>query len=175
MYMVIDDPVSGTLAKIPFEVQLCESAVQIIQGVSCHAPGQLVTTAVNTPELPFEDLELHFFGGERAPLRTPSHCGTYTTEASFTPWDGNGPVNTTSSFQIEHGPNGGPCPGSILPFNPPANAGSTNIQAGEFTSFTLSMNRHDGEQNAQSVQATLPPGLSRDALQHRTVPRTAGQ
>ena len=47
-----------------------------------------------------------------------------------------------------------------MPFSPTATAGSTNLQAGEFTPFTLSFTRHDGEQNVQSVEATLPPGLS---------------
>ena len=160
MYMVIEDKVSGTLVKIPLEVRLCESMVQIINGVSCQAPGQIITTAVNTPELPFEDLELHFFGGERAPLATPPRCGTYTTNASFTPWDGNGPVNTSSSFLIEFGPHGSPCPGPSLPFNPSLTAGSTNIQAGAFTPFTMTMSREDGEQNLQAVGLHMPPGLS---------------
>jgi hypothetical protein len=160
MYLVAEDPVSGTIGKQTGKVSLCESAGEALDGVACEAPGQIVTTFKNIPNLPLEDVELHFFGGERAPLRTPSHCGTYTTQASFIPWDGNGPVNTTSSFQVEHGPQGGPCPGPSLPFNTSANAGSTNIQAGAFTSFTLSAIRHDGEQNVQSLRATLPPGLS---------------
>ena len=37
--------------------------------------GQLVATFKNTPQLPFEDLNLHFFGGSRAPLGTPALCG----------------------------------------------------------------------------------------------------
>jgi hypothetical protein len=160
MYMVIEDPVSGTLVKIPFKVQLCESAGQVISGMTCQATGQIITTAHNTPELPFEDLQLHFFGGERAPLTTPSHCGTYTTLASFTPWDGNGPVNTSSSFQVGPGPNGTPCPGATLPFNPSLAAGSSNIQAGAFSPFTMTMSREDGEQNLQAVSLKMPPGLS---------------
>jgi NHL repeat len=160
MYLVAEDPVSGTIVKQTGKVSLCESVGEVLDGVSCEAPGQIVTTFKNIPNLPLEEAELHFFGGERAPLRTPSRCGTYTTKASFIPWDGNGPVNTISSFQIEHGPNGGPCPGASLPFNTSANAGSTNIQAGAFTSFTLSAIRHDGEQNVQSLRGTLPPGLS---------------
>jgi hypothetical protein len=160
MYLIAEDPVSGTIVKQTGKVSLCENVGEVLDGVSCEAPGQIVGTFKNIPDVPLEEAELHFFGGERAPLRTPSRCGTYTTYASFIPWDGNGPVNTTSSFQIEHGPQGSPCPGPSLPFNPAANAGSTNIQAGEFSPFTLSMIRHDGEQNVQSVQATLPPGLS---------------
>jgi DNA-binding beta-propeller fold protein YncE len=160
MYLIAEDPVSGTIVKQTGKVSLCENTGEVFDGVTCEAPGQIVTTFRNTPNLPLEEAELHFFGGERAPLRTPSRCGTYTTKASFTPWDGNGPVNTISSFQIEHGPNGTTCPGASLPFSASANAGSTNLQAGEFSPFTLSMIRHDGEQNTQSVQATLPPGLS---------------
>ena len=111
MYMIAEDPVSGSLIKLTGEVKL-------------SAPGQIVTTFENTPDLPFEELQLHFFGGERAPLTTPSRCGTYTTQASFVPWDGNGPENTSSSFQITSGPNGGPCPGASLPFNPSLTAGA---------------------------------------------------
>ena len=160
MYMMVEDPVSGSTVKLAGEVRLCESAEQVLNGVSCQAPGQIVTTFENTPDLPFEELELHFFGGERAPLTTPSRCGTYTTQASFTPWDGNAPVNTSSSFEITSGPNGGPCPGASLPFDPSLTAGSTNIQAGAFTPFTMTMSREDGQQNLQAISLHMPPGLS---------------
>jgi DNA-binding beta-propeller fold protein YncE len=159
MYMAIEDPASGTMVKIPFEVRLCEGAGEVINGVSCEGPGQIITTAHNTPELPFEDLELHFFGGERAPLTTPPHCGIYTTQAVFTPWDGNGPVNTTASFKVEHGPDGGPCPGASLPFSPVLAGGSTNINAGAFSPLTTTISRADGEQSLQSVQLHMPAGL----------------
>jgi hypothetical protein len=146
MYLVAEDPVSGTLIKLTGEVHLSET-------------GQIITTFKNTPELPFENLALHFFGGERAPLTTPSRCGTYTTQASFVPWDGNGPVNTSASFQIEHGPNGGPCPGASLPFNPSLTVGTTNNQAGGFTLFTMTMSHEDGNQPLQGIQLHMPPGL----------------
>ena len=148
MYIVAEDPYSGSLIKLAGEVSLNPQT------------GQIVTTFKNTPDVPFENLELHFFGGERAPLATPSRCGTYTTTAVFTPWDGNGPVTAESSFKIEHGPGGGPCPGATLPFNPTVNAGATNIQAGAFSPLTVTLNRKDGEQNLKSIEAKLPPGLS---------------
>ena len=147
MYMIAEDPVSGSLIKLTGEVKL-------------SATGQIVTTFENTPDLPFEELQLHFFGGERAPLTTPSRCGTYTTQASFVPWDGNGPENTSSSFQITSGPNGGPCPGASLPFNPSLTAGTTSNQAGGLTPFTMTMSRADGNQNLQAVSLKMPPGLS---------------
>jgi DNA-binding beta-propeller fold protein YncE len=148
MYIVAEDPYSGTLIKLAGEVSLNPDT------------GQISTTFKNTPDVPFENLELHFFGGERAPLSTPSRCGTYTTQASFVPWDGNGPVPSESSFKIDHGPGGGPCPGASLPFSPTVSAGATNIQAGAFSPLTVTMNRKDGEQNLKSIVAKLPPGLS---------------
>ncbi len=160
MYMMVEDPVSGSTVKLTGEVRLCENTGEVIEGVSCQAPGQIITTFKNTPDLPFEELELHFFGGERAPLTTPSRCGTYTTQASFTPWDGNAPVNTSSSFQITSGPNGSPCPGQSLPFNPSLTAGTTSIQAGGFSPFTMTMSREDGQQNLQAISLNMPEGLS---------------
>ncbi len=148
MYLVAEDPYSGSLIKLAGEVSINPDT------------GQIVTTFKNTPDLPFENLELHFFGGERAPLSTPSRCGMYTTQAVFTPWDGNGPVNTSSSFKIDHGPGGSACPSASLPFSPTVNAGATNIQAGAFSPLTVTVNRKDGEQNLKSLEAKLPPGLS---------------
>lgn len=147
MYLVAEDPVSGTLIKLAGEVTLTPS-------------GQIVTTFENTPDLPFENLEMHFFGGERAPLSTPARCGAYTTKAVFTPWDGNGAITSESSFNIEHGPDGGPCPGASLPFSPTLNAGTTSNDAGNFSPFSTTIQRQDGEQNMQSVTLHMPSGLS---------------
>ncbi len=148
LYIVAQDPVSGTLIKLPGEV------------VANPVTGQLVSTFENTPQLPFEELELHFFGGDRAPLSTPSRCGTYTTDASFTPWSSSTPVESSSSFDVTSGPNGGPCPGAALPFAPSLTAGTTSIQAGGFSPFTMTVSREDGEQNIQQIQLHMPAGLS---------------
>jgi hypothetical protein len=146
MYIVAEDPVSGVLVKLP--------------GMVAPDPvtGQLTSTFKNTPQLPFEDLELHFFGGARAPLSTPALCGSYETNALFAPWSGEASVNTSTSFQITTGPNGGPCT-NPLPFAPSLTAGTTSIQAGGFSPFTMTMSRPDGSQNLQAVQLKMPPGL----------------
>ena len=148
LYIVARDPVSGVLLKLPGEV------------VPDSVTGQIVSTFKNTPELPFEELELHFFGGERAPLGTPSHCGTYATSAVFVPWSGNEPVGASFPFGITAGPGGGPCPGAVLPFDPSLTAGSTNNQAGAYSPFTMTMSRDDGDQGLGSVSLRMPPGLS---------------
>jgi hypothetical protein len=147
LYIVAQDPVSGTLIKLAGEVKLDQ------------ATGQLVSTFDNTPQLPFEDLKLHFFGGDRAPLATPAACGSYTTTASIDPWSGNAPVSSSSTFQITSGPNGSAC-ASPLPFSPSLTAGTTSIQAGGFSPFTMTVTRGDGQQNIQGIQLHMPAGLS---------------
>ena len=146
LYLVAEDPVSGTLVKVAGEVK------------PDPVTGQLVSTFDNTPQLPFEDLKLHFFGGDRAPLATPASCGSYTTSASISPWSGNAPAQSSSTFDVTSGVNGGPC-ASPLPFSPELTAGSTNIQTGAFTPFEMTMSRQDGNQDLEAVQLHMPPGL----------------
>ena len=84
MYIVVYSEESGVLVKFAGEVK------------PNPVTGQLVTTFNETPQLPFEDLTLHFFGGSRAPLGTPALCGAYTTSALFSPWSGSPPVEPSS-------------------------------------------------------------------------------
>ena len=146
MYIVVEDPVSGVLVKLAGQVSLDP------------VTGQPVATFDSTPQLPFEDLSLHFFGSARAPLTTPALCGTYTTQAWIAPWSGNEPATPSSSFQITSGPNGAPC-SDPQPFTPGFQAGSTNLQAGAFTPFTLTMSRPDADQTLSRIEMQFPPGL----------------
>jgi hypothetical protein len=146
LYIVAEDPISGSRIKVAGDVHLSSS-------------GQIVSTFSNTPQLAFEDLKLHFFGGSRAPLATPTLCGPYTTSASIDPWSGNPAAQTSSTFNITSGPNGSPCanpPG----FAPSLTAGSTNLQAGAFTPLNTTLSREDGQQNIRAIKLHMPPGLS---------------
>jgi hypothetical protein len=146
LYLVVKDPVSGVIVKLAGEVKPDPET------------GQLVSTFKETPQLPFEDLTLHFFGGSRAPLGTPALCGGYKTVASVTPWSGNPPVSSTSEFLITSGPNHTSC-SDPLPFAPELTTGSLNIQAGAFTPFMMTMSREDGNQNLDAIKLQMPPGL----------------
>jgi hypothetical protein len=146
MYVVVENQTAGVLVKLAGEVK------------PDPVTGQLTATFKETPDLPFEDLRLHFFGGSRAPLGTPALCGSYSTTASFAPWSGNTAVPSSSEFQITSGPNGSPC-SNPLPFDPSLTTGSLNIQAGAFTPFTMTMSREDGNQNLDAIQLKMPPGL----------------
>ncbi len=155
MYLFAEDPVSGSTVKLPGSVELGGQP-----GAEGLAPGQIRSTFANNPQLPFEDAELHFFGGERAPLASPNRCGAYTTSAVFTPWSGGEPIHSSSSFEITSGPNGTPCPGAALPFNPTLSSGTTNINAGAFTPLATTLSRPDGNQSIQSVTLHYPAGVS---------------
>jgi hypothetical protein len=147
MYFVAEDPYSGTLVKIPGEVHLDPTT------------GQIVATFNHTPQVPFEDLRVEFFGGARAPLSTPAKCGDYTTTTSIEPWSGNAAAEPSTTFPITSGPGGSPCK-NPLPFAPSLTAETTSIQAGGFTPFSMTMSREDGNQNLQAVQLHMPLGLS---------------
>ena len=156
VYVVAEEPISGVLVKLPGKLALDS------------VTGQLTATFEDTPQLPFEDIDLQFFGGAQAPLSTPARCGTYTTNAPFVPWaaeesDQSALTRTaTSTFAISSGPNGSPCryQGQALLFSPSMTAGTASIQAGAFSPLTVTIGRADGQQAIQSMRLKLPPGLS---------------
>jgi hypothetical protein len=151
MYLVAKDPISGVLVKQAGHVQL-------------SATGQLTGSFPNIPQLPFEDAEVEFFGGERAPLATPAHCGSYTTSATLEPWTNNETIHealhATSTFNITTGLGGGACPAPALPFAPSLVSETTNINAGAFTPLSTTLSREDGQQNISAVTLHYPPGVS---------------
>ena len=81
----------------------------------------------------------------------------------------------SSTFEVTSGPHGAPCPGASLPFTPSLTAGTTSIQAGGFSPFTMTMGREDGEQHLQAIELHMPPGLSGMLSSVEAVPRSAGQ
>jgi hypothetical protein len=147
MYVYVEDPISGSRVKVAGEV------------VPNPVTGQLVSTFKETPQLPFETFEIHFFGGDRAPLATPSKCGAYATTAAVEPWTETGAVDSSSTFDVTSGPNGSAC-NDPLPFNPSLTVGTSSIQAGGFTPFVMTMSREDGEQPLQGIALHMPKGVS---------------
>jgi hypothetical protein len=146
LYIALKDPYSGVLVKLAGEVK------------PDPATGQLVTTFLNNPQVPFDRLKLSFFGGPRAALVNPPLCGMYTTETEMTPWSGGASATPSWSFQIGSGPGGSPCVAS-QPFSPGLVSGTLSNQAGGFSPFSLTFDRSDGEQNMSRIQVETPPGL----------------
>jgi hypothetical protein len=164
MYIYAEDPLTGIRAKAAGEVLEDPVTGQL----TAHFEKNPVFAkdpryageqeAQFLPEVPFEDVELHFFGGDRAPLVTPALCGSYTTTGTFTPWSGTPTTEASSEFQIVSGPHGTPCQ-NPLPFAPSLTAETTSIQAGGFSPFSMTMSREDGNQSLRAVKLRMPPGL----------------
>jgi hypothetical protein len=147
LYLDVEDRRAGVVAKLAGEVELNE------------VTGQVVTVFPNSPQVPFEEAKLHFFGSDRAPLSTPPSCGTYTSSASIVPWSGSAQSKSTSTFQITSGPDETPC-ASPRPFQPGFQAGTTSVQAGGYSPLTLTMSRPDADQPLGKLSVVLPPGVS---------------
>ncbi len=147
LYIVAEDPALGIRAKLAGEAKLNPQT------------GQITSTFTDTPQVPFQELDLQLFGGPAGSLTTPSACGSYSASASFTPWSGTPSVNVSSepAFQITSGPAGSSC-SSPQPFNPSLVAGATSLQAGGYTSFNLHLSRPDGNQTLTNLSVQLPAG-----------------
>ena len=129
------------------------------------ATGQLTSISENIAQLPFSELRVRLNGGPRSPLDNPAVCGNAVTTSDFTPWSAPGitpeglslpgtPDATPSSFYEVSG-----CA------NPPGlkpgfTAGTVTPQAGQFSAFTLDLERADREQFVKGIQVHTPPGLS---------------
>ena len=157
LYVTVKDPKTGVVIKLPGEVD------------PDPVTGQLRATFDNTPQLPFSDFQLHFKGGNRGALVTPSTCGAFQTTSSFSPWSAADPDNptpaetrtSTDGFTIASGPNGTPCVSSPAqaPFTPSFTAGSLNPTAGAFTPLSVTFSRSDQEQELGGVTVRMAPGL----------------
>lgn len=151
LYIVVDDPQSGTVVKLAGMVAADPQS------------GQLTSTFAENPQLPFEDLELSIPGGAFAPLKTPATCGAYSTTSSLTPWSApeSGPPATPSdTYEISQGPGGG-CASSeaTMPNAPSFDAGTVEPLAGHYSPFVLSLRREDGSQRFSAIGLQPPPGL----------------
>jgi hypothetical protein len=145
IYLAVHDPATGIVVKLAGHVE------------ADPVTGQLTTTFKNNPQLPFSDLKLKFFGGSRAPLITPSGCGTYETKSSLTPWTGTAAVGLANTFNVSSGPAGGPCLSGQ--FVPSFTAGTASNQAAGSSPFSVTFSRQDGEQRLSGAQVKTPPGL----------------
>jgi uncharacterized repeat protein (TIGR01451 family) len=151
VYLTVEDTQTGIVAKFAGEVS------------PDPVSGQLVTSFTEAPELPLEDVNVHLFGGSRAPFISPPLCGTHTTTATLTPWTSpeGADVHESDSFQTSALPGGGNCPTSPgqAPNSPSFSAGTIAPQAGAYSPFVLKLNREDGSQRLSGVDTTLAPGL----------------
>jgi hypothetical protein len=153
VYLVIEDPQTGIIAKLPGEVEADKGT------------GQVTVTFEDLPQLPFTYLRLNLKGGNRSALASPATCGNFVTTATNTPWsypDSGAPTISANGFEINQGPNGMPCAKTPQerPFDIGWSAGSTSTTAGAKSPVTMRITRPDGSQELDSLSLTTPRGLS---------------
>ncbi len=151
------DAQSGRLARLFMQVHSEEYGVtaKFVGNVSIDpSSGQLTATFTNLIQQPIDEVTLNFHGGPRAALANPTACGDYSSNIDLTPWSApyTRDAVLTSPFEVTEncGPRG---------FAPSFSAGPVNPQAGAYSPFTLTFSRNDGEQFANDIEQTLPPGL----------------
>jgi len=149
LYLAIESPRFGLQIKLPGRVDPDPDT------------GRLTATFDYNPQVPFEDLTLHFRGGgPQSELATPEVCGHYATTGSLEPWSApeSGPPAQIDEpgFDVESD-----CAPSAdrRPFGPSFEAGTTGTQAGAYSPLVIKVNRRDGEQELRSLDFTLPKGL----------------
>jgi hypothetical protein len=144
-YVVIDDPLSGVIIKLPAELKADAET------------GQLTARLQEMPQYPLSDVKIKFFED----LATPQSCGSFTATSDLTPWSAPETPDATpsASFAITSGVGGSPCPGTF-PFAPAFSSETAATQAGAFSPLELSISRKDGEQHIVGLTETTPEGLS---------------
>ena len=148
IYIVAEDPVSGTLIKLAGEIEANQRT------------GQLTIALRELPQLPIGALELHFFGGERSLLGTPPACGLATTTSALTPWSGAPAAAPSSSFDIDMGMDGAAC-SAAQPFDPTFQATSTTAGAADaYGSLSLFVSRTASEQQLGAIAIQAPPAVA---------------
>ncbi len=142
LYLVAKNPERGIVIKLAGKVDLDPQS------------GRLRVVFDENPQLPFSSLAVRINSGPTAPLVNPPACGTYAAQVDLTPWARpDTPVSFDNSFQVT-----GSCPANGR-FQPGFEAGTANPVGGAYSPFTLRVTRPDGQQNVQTVGATLPEGL----------------
>lgn len=153
VYLYVNDPVSGIEVKVAGRID------------PDPVTGRITATFDDLPQLAWGDVKLTFKQGPRAPLMTPTTCGTFAATSDLTPTSmaGTGPhgeaipggpdVVSSDSVTIEgcHPP----------AFAPSFVAGTTNNQAAAFSPFTMTLSRNsDEEATPRTISMTMPAGLS---------------
>jgi len=143
-WLVTDE--QGVHLKLPAEIE----ANSLTGQVTTHFDG--IPALDGNPQVPFSELRLHVFGGPRAPLSTPDHCGSFQTHFSFLPWSGKPAVVGDAPMQITSGCGKGG-------FKPGLSAGTLSTEGGEYSPFSFTLTRSDGEANPQTIALHMPQGL----------------
>ncbi len=144
LYLVVEDEQTGVIAKLAGRIEADPQT------------GRLTTTFDENPELPLDDIVIHFFGGDHGALTTPVQCGEHTLSSTLVSWSEGAAAHPGASLQTT-----GSCSASeaAAPEGFSFMAGATSPLAGAFAPFVVQVSRPDGSQRLGAIDVTLPEGL----------------
>jgi hypothetical protein len=148
------DPESGEMFRLALVLALPERGLLIKLAGSAKVnkdTGQITTEFVDNPQVPVDHIKLDLKGGPRAPLATPTTCGTGSVQTAMSSWGGQS-VSLTSPTLTD-------CTAGLGGFSPAMKAGTTTSVAGAFSPFGLEITKPDGNTAINGLSMTLPAGL----------------
>ena len=154
-------PITGPPYKVYFAVESARYGQLVrIEGTIRPnlATGQLVSTFADQPQGPFRSIKLTFNGGLFSNLANPIDCGTAATKSTFIPYSGNAAVPLVNEFVVDSNGSGAACPAKP-PFSPTQSTSNEPGQGGASSTFTLNLQRPEGQQYVNSIRTVMPPGL----------------
>ena len=161
----LGEEAAGPITGPPYKVYIAAESARYGQLVRLEgtvhpnpATGQLAATFPDQPQGSFRSIKLAFNGGLFATLANPIDCGVAATRSNFIPYSGNAAVPLVEEFAVDSNGSGGACP-AAPPFAPVQSTSSEPGHGAAPNTFTLNLQRPEGQQYIDSIKTVMPPGL----------------
>lgn len=151
----------GIAARLVGRVKANAKTGQLTAEIYDDLSGQFTDQPAGLPQVPFEEIRLHFDGSKDV-LTSPPICSTESTSL-FEPWARPGEQKAVkSSVTLTSDPAGGPCPKTMAErkFAPTYKSATDSTKAGAYSPLRVRIARTDGQQELKVVDVTLPKGLT---------------
>ncbi len=151
----------GIAARLVGRVKADPTTGDLTAEIYDDLKGQFTDQPAGLPQVPFEEIRLHFNGGKDV-LTSPPVCAASSTSL-FEPWARPGEQKAVnSSVTLSTDPTGGACPATLAArkFTPLYKAKVDSSKGGAYSPFHVNIGRRDGEQELKVVDVTLPKGLT---------------
>ncbi|MDQ2631211.1 MAG: hypothetical protein M3Y75_09635 [Actinomycetota bacterium] len=151
----------GIAARLVGRVKANNKTGQLTAEIYDDLSGQFTDQPAGLPQVPFEEIRIHFDGSKQV-LTSPPVCSAKGTSL-FEPWARPGeqkPVE--SSVALSTDPSGGACPATMAErkFAPTYKSNTDSTKAGAYSPLRVRIGRTDGQQELKLVDVTLPKGLT---------------
>jgi hypothetical protein len=153
----------GIDARLVGRVKANKTTGQLTAEIYDDLAGQFTDQPAGLPQVPFEEIRLHFNGSKQV-LTSPPICSSEST-SRFEPWARPGTIKEAlppTKVTLSTDPGGGSCPTTMAErkFAPGYTAKTDSTKAGSYSPFRVRIARTDGQQELKLVDVTLPKGLT---------------